>query len=529
MKALVLIDLQNEFLDGEKGRFTIPDSSKIPLLENIRNLMPAFRSHGCSNAGQLGEIQTPSDNLIIWVRAEYSGSKTTTSTVDEFSTDDEAQAGGGDGNSHFLTGTHAGKTPCCSPGSHGSEFYPSITPLIDTTKDVILTKSWFSAFKETGLEDLLRARNVDEVYFAGLLSNVCILASVTDSIQHGATSWKTHVVVDCLGYLREKSHAAALAKLSTLTLIPNPFNKNDHQEEVAETVSSPPIVTSTFFHPHTALYYVNGSIPSWRVQLALHHKQIPTNNIRMYVMRTPKPTRTPAFLAINPRGKAPVFVDNDPARTRTYESLAILLYIEEYYSPSVATATTTTTSTSTGCNSNPDESLKRSPAPLLLPPREQRQKRADVLCLMQESEDMHSTYDALEDAYWAAKAEQHCMDDNSTLTPTSVRFERFVTCERPNLIQAIHDELAFWETHIATAHAAGKSFMAGTDSLSLADCAFYPILAYMVHRGFVFTERFQGLERYYEDMMGLECVKRARPEGWGDGRRRGKMNVFGGI
>ncbi|OJD14674.1 hypothetical protein AJ78_04998 [Emergomyces pasteurianus Ep9510] len=537
MKALILIDLQNEFLDPEKGRFTIPESSRIPLLENIRNLVPAFRSHGCNNIGELGETQTQSHNLVIWVRAEYSGSKsTTTSALDEFPDDNEGQVGGGDSlstapntsttttmvpdNSHFLTGTHTGTIPCCSPGSQGAEFYPPITPLIDTSRDVVLTKTWFSAFKETGLADILRSRSVDEVYFAGLLSNVCILASVNDSIRHSATSWKTHVVGDCLGYLREKSHAAALAKLHTLTLSTKPHN-ND-QGAAVEMVSTPSI-TSTFFHPHPALYYVNGSIPSWRVQLALHHKEIPTNDIRMYVMRSPKPTRTPAFLAINPRGKTPVFVDNDPARTRTYESLAILLYVEEYY-PSAAAAPAA--ATSMGCNRDADAGLKHSPSPLL-PQREQCQKRAQILCLMQESENLHSTYDALDDAYWDAKTEHHA-DDNSTPTPTSARFERFATCERPKFIQAIHDELAFWETHVTTAHAAGKRFLAGTDDLSLADCAFYPILAYMVHRGFVFTERFQGLEQYYWDVTGLVCVKRARPEGWGDGSGRGKTNVFGG-
>ncbi|KKZ67346.1 hypothetical protein EMCG_06965 [[Emmonsia] crescens] len=512
MKALILIDLQNEFLDEEKGRFTIPDSSKIPLLENITNLVPAFRCHGCKTAGREGEIQTQSDNLVVWVRAEYSGSKPTISALDELSGDHEDQTGDGDDNlppphenSHFLTGTHASKTPCCSPGSHGAELYSTITPLIDTDKDLILTKTWYSAFKETGLADFLRSRRVDEVYFAGLLSNVCVLASVTDSIQHGATSWKTHVVIDCLGYLREKSHTAALAKLHALTVTPE---LPKALEDAAAAVSAP-LITSTIFHPFPTLYYVNGSIPSWRVQIALHHKQIPTNNIRMYVMRTPKPTRTPAFLAINPRGKTPVFIDNDPARTRTYESLAILLYVEEYYPGA-----------STGCDN--DWVIKQSPP--LLPPREQRQTQARVLCLVQESENIHSAYDVLEDAYLAAKAEQ--ADDNSSIASAS--FERFVKSERPKLIQAIYDELDFWERHVTAAHAAGKRFLASTDGLSLADCAFYPILAYMVHRGFAFTEREKGLERYYEDMTGLECVKRARPEGWGDGSGRGRMNVFGG-
>ncbi|OJD16616.1 hypothetical protein ACJ73_08871, partial [Blastomyces percursus] len=537
MKALVLIDLQNEFLDAEKGRYVIPDLSKIPLLENIRSLVPAFRSHGCTKGtAQESEIkvQAEADNLVIWVRAEYSGPNQTSPALDAASTPEDGAAepagghqdGGGDGdenlpippvtatksaheNSHFLTGTHAGRTPCCPPGSEAAQFYPAITPLIDTRRDIILTKTWFSAFKETGLAEALRARAVDEVYFAGILSNVCVLASVTDSIRLSATHWKTHVVVDCLSYLREKSHATALSKLSALTL-----TSPDEQDAAAPAVSAP-LITSTFFHPHPTLYYVNGSIPSWRVQIALHHKQLRTNAVRMYVMRTPKPTRSPAFLAINPRGKTPVFVDTDPARTRTYESLAILLYLEEYY-PGTAPAK------SAGCNYSNASPSPSPPAAPLLPPRNLRQKRAQVLCLMQESENLHSAYDALEDAYWAAKkeAEQAADTSSPSVDPrppggsASAKFEDFITNQRPLLIQVIHAELALWEIHITAAHAAGTRFLAATQTLSLADCAFYPILAYMVHRGFVFPERFKGLERYYGDMTGLECVHGARPEGW---------------
>ncbi|OAT09370.1 hypothetical protein BDBG_05163 [Blastomyces gilchristii SLH14081] len=544
MKALVLIDLQNEFLDAEKGRYVIPDSSKIPLLENIRRLLPAFRSHECIK-GMVweGESQAQSDNLVIWVRAEYSGPNETSPALDAASSSSDRGHQDGDGdeddnlpirpvtatrsaheNSHFLTGTHAGKTPCCPPGSEAAQFYPAITPLIDTDRDLILTKTWFSAFKETGLAEILRSRAINEVYFAGLLSNVCVLASVTDSIRLGATHWKTHVVVDCLGYLREKSHVAALAKLSAITFTLTTPNEPD----AAAPAVPAPLITSTHFHPHPTFYYVNGSIPSWRVQIALHHKQLRTNDVRMYVMRTPKPTRSPAFLAINPRGKAPVFVDTDPARTRTCESLAILLYLEEYY-PGTALAT------SAGCYNNDNPSPSPS-APPLLPPRDHRQKRARVLCLMQESENLHSAYDALEDAYWADKKTEQADGPSSPSLATrpivpsaSAKFRRLhnqpassTHPSHPRRTGALGDAIS------PPAHAAGTRFLAGTHTLSLADCALYPILAYMVHRGFVFTERFEGLERYYGDMTRLECVQRARPEGWGDGRGRGKTDVFGG-
>ena len=57
------------------------------------------------------------------------------------------------------------------------------------------------------------------------------------------------------------------------------------------------------------LYRVNGSISSWRVELALHEKGLSFEARRLRVMSTPKETRSPAFLAINPRGKAPTLVE----------------------------------------------------------------------------------------------------------------------------------------------------------------------------------------------------------------------------
>jgi glutathione S-transferase len=71
------------------------------------------------------------------------------------------------------------------------------------------------------------------------------------------------------------------------------------------------------------LYAISGSPYTWRVQLALEHKQIP------YALRTLSISageqRAPAFLALNPRGRVPVLVDGDYVLN---ESLAILQYVE---------------------------------------------------------------------------------------------------------------------------------------------------------------------------------------------------------
>ena len=201
-------------------------------------------------------------------------------------------------------------------------------------------------------------------------------------------------------------------------------------------------------------------------------------------MTHPKPTRLPSFLAINPRGKTPVLIDADDSRTVINESLAILNYLEDYY-----------------------PTHGRS----LLPPLHQRSSRARVLSLVQESENIHNAYDALEDAFFHAR-------DTSTQT-------EFATSIRPELLQSLDYELKFWEHHAT--NSAGK-FIAGTEGLTLADCAFYPILGYMLRRGFSFDPKWPGLKRYYETVWNMpsQSARKAQPQGW---KGRGKTDVFRGT
>lgn len=124
------------------------------------------------------------------------------------------------------------------------------------------------------------------------------------------------------------------------------------------------------------LYYVNGSIPSWRVMMALYEKGIQFELVRLKVMSTPKETRLPNFLALNHRGKAPVFIDVLPASTpgvpptiKVNESLAILQYLETYHTEKP-----------------------------LLPPISQRAARALAMSHIRETENLRNLYDALEDA-----------------------------------------------------------------------------------------------------------------------------------
>ena len=89
------------------------------------------------------------------------------------------------------------------------------------------------------------------------MSNVCVLSTVTEAKRLG---FKVRVVEECLGYTRRESHERALRTMRDLgvSVVPS-------VAALEVPVTSADIVVPT-------LYYVNGSIPSWRVMMALYEK-----------------------------------------------------------------------------------------------------------------------------------------------------------------------------------------------------------------------------------------------------------------
>jgi glutathione S-transferase len=73
-------------------------------------------------------------------------------------------------------------------------------------------------------------------------------------------------------------------------------------------------------------YFGSGSPYAWKVWLALEHKGIPFEAKRLSFDNND--TKTPEFLAINPRGRVPAILDDGFA---LWESAAIVEYLEERY------------------------------------------------------------------------------------------------------------------------------------------------------------------------------------------------------
>lgn len=216
------------------------------------------------------------------------------------------------------------------------------------------------------------------------------------------------------------------------------------------------------------LFHVNGSISSWRVLLALHEKALAFEGKRLRIMSTPRPTRQPEFLALNPRGKAPVLVDEDG--TRINESLAILTWLELRY-----------------------------PAPSLLPTALQAQ--ATALAWAQESEETSVVYEPIEQLF--------------VTRPAALSEGQRKAIQ--GALEGLRFELGLWEARLH-----GRSFLV-EDTFSIADCAFYPVLAYLERRG-LGLEGYSALQQYSSRIRHRPAAMASFPEGWE--HRTGKVDLF---
>lgn len=204
------------------------------------------------------------------------------------------------------------------------------------------------------------------------------------------------------------------------------------------------------------LHWVNGSIPSWTAQLVLYERGLRFHPQRLRVMGKLRETRTPAFLALNPRGQAPVLTLHLEDAPLT-ESMAIVHAV-----------------------------AARWPRPEDADPT--------VLTRMYEVSYLRAAYRPLEQLF---------------LGPPDGP-NRHRVAEAP---ERVAEELARWERPLAD-----HPWVAG-DAFTLADCVLYPALAYQVRRGLDLSP-WPRLEAYLDAAHARDAVRCAEPIGWHRAPRR---------
>ena len=188
MKALLLIDMQNDFLPG--GRLAVPDGDAIMPLVNA--LQPHFdlvvatqdwhpaghQSFASSHAGRMPFEQIDLHGLpqVLWP-------------------------------DHCLRASSgAALAPELRTERVEAIFRKGTDPAIDS----------YSAFfdnghrKSTGLADYLRGRQVTDVYVAGLAGDYCVYYSALDAL---AAGFATFVITDATRAISAEGFVAALADL----------------------------------------------------------------------------------------------------------------------------------------------------------------------------------------------------------------------------------------------------------------------------------------------------------------------------
>ena len=245
--ALLLVGLQNEFLDPHMGRclMTPPEPGKPSFVDNIKSFLPHFRARGGDVIWVRSEYRKPrdcedprNDEVVLLVDDEgYYVDEVEQEPLPEVNSQEDGRRKGKnttipehDGQSPPSTAKPSNTpaeenyvgppqlhtdaflaiesdNPPCAPSSIESEFYPPLLPVIQTPPDRVLIKTWFSAFKDTKLLETLRGRFVTELYICGTIANACILATAADAAKHGL---EVTILTDCVGYRSEMARDRAM-------------------------------------------------------------------------------------------------------------------------------------------------------------------------------------------------------------------------------------------------------------------------------------------------------------------------------
>jgi nicotinamidase/pyrazinamidase len=113
----------------------------------------------------------------------------------------------------------------CVQGTVGAELHPALAlppqaVLVDKGTDV--NRDAYSAFDGTGLASLLRERGVRRVFVGGLAQDVCVRATVIDSLHSG---FETHVLVEATRPVAPLRGARALREMQSSGAVLEPQDR----------------------------------------------------------------------------------------------------------------------------------------------------------------------------------------------------------------------------------------------------------------------------------------------------------------
>jgi ureidoacrylate peracid hydrolase len=194
--ALIVVDVQNDFVspEGSAGKRGDDVGAAIAMIPNLTRLIDQARKVGLT---------------IVYIRTTHSEWTDTASWI-------------------YRTSQKSGLSTC-REGTWGAEFYDGIAPL---PSERIVIKHRYSAFINTDLNTVLKARGIQSILVCGVATNVCVETTARDGYMY---DYYVTMIDDCSAAYDAKLH------MGTLENIRRHFGLVASSHQIIETWSGLPV------------------------------------------------------------------------------------------------------------------------------------------------------------------------------------------------------------------------------------------------------------------------------------------------
>ena len=171
MKALILVDVQNDFLPG--GALAVPDGDAIiPTANNLQAMFPLVVATQDWHPANHGSFASSHPGKKVFEQIDLNGLPQTLWPV------------------HCVQGTHGAELAAALNRARVAKIFPKGTDAgIDSYSGLFDN----GHRKSTGLGEWLKAQGVAEVFVCGLATDYCVKFTALDAAQMG---FKTHLIED---------------------------------------------------------------------------------------------------------------------------------------------------------------------------------------------------------------------------------------------------------------------------------------------------------------------------------------------
>ncbi|HEX7227846.1 MAG TPA: isochorismatase family cysteine hydrolase [Candidatus Binatia bacterium] len=194
--ALIVVDVQNDFVSpqGSAGKRGDDVGAAMAMIPNLTRLIDEGRKVGLT---------------IVYIRTTHSEWTDTASWI-------------------YRTSQKSGLNTC-RERTWGAEFYDGIAPL---PSERVVIKHRYSAFINTDLNTVLKARGIESILVCGVATNVCVETTARDGYMY---DYYVTMVDDCSAAYDAKLH------MGTLENIRRHFGLVASSDQVIETWSGLPV------------------------------------------------------------------------------------------------------------------------------------------------------------------------------------------------------------------------------------------------------------------------------------------------